>query len=381
MADTRPAGHGMEVEPEVVHRDQADGVTLLDVRSAQERLTGVPEGSVEAGPDLDAALARYGIDRAAKLYLICARGVRSLRLAAELRSRGYGAAASVRGGFAAWLERGLPAKFAGGLDAAEAARYARHLVLPQIGPGGQRLLLDAAVLLVGAGGLSSPAGQYLAAAGVGRLGIVDFDVVERSNLQRQVLHDDASVGLPKANSAAERLRALNPDIEVRPIPTRLERDNVEEVLEGWDVVVDGTDNFPTRYLVNDACVKLGLPLVYGAVMQFEGQLSVFWPAAERGVNPCYRCLFPEPPPLSEAPDCETAGVLGVLPGIVGALQAAEALKLLLGIGEPLVGRLLRIEALSMRFASGLLRADPQCPLCAPGAKFPGYPDYEEFCSA
>ena len=374
---TRP---GIEIDPESASRGQAEGSLLLDIRPQRERLAGSPGDAVVTGPDVSATLERLAVKRDARFFLICSRGINSLEQATALRARGFRGATSVRGGFIAWLELGLPAYFQGDLTAAEAVRYSRHLVMPEIGPAGQRALLNASMLLVGAGGLGSPAGQYLAAAGVGSIGIVDHDRVERSNLQRQVLHDDDSIGRLKADSAAARLRALNPDIDVRAIPARLDRENVAELLPGWDVIIDGSDNFPTRYLVNDACIRYGIPLVYGAVMRFEGQVSVFWPGAGRGVNPCYRCLFPEPPAAEDAPTCEIAGVLGVLPGIIGTLQATEALKIVLGIGEPLTGRLLRIEALGMRFSTSRLHADPECPLCAPGTDFPGYADYEEFCA-
>jgi molybdopterin/thiamine biosynthesis adenylyltransferase/rhodanese-related sulfurtransferase len=381
MPESKPGKLALESDPESARRALADGSLLLDIRPEAERQSGSPDSAIVTGPDVLSALERLEVERDARFYLICARGVRSLKWATQLRALGYRRATSVAGGFAAWLEQDLPAHFANGLTAREAVRYARHLVMPEIGAGGQRALLDASMLLVGAGGLGSPAAQYLAAAGVGRIGIVDDDRVERSNLQRQVLHDDACIGNRKADSAAARLKALNPDIDVQAMCTRLDRHNVEDLLPGWDVVIDGSDNFPTRYLVNDACFRHAIPLVYGAVMRFEGQASVFWPAADRGMNPCYRCLFPEPPSATEAPDCETAGVLGVLPGIIGTLQAAEALKIVLGIGEPLVGRLLRIEALDMRITVSRLPADPDCRLCAPGADFPGYADYEDFCTA
>lgn len=259
-------------------------------------------------------------------------------------------------------------------------RYADQLSLPEVGETGQRKLADARILLVGAGGLGAPAGLYLAAAGVGTIGIVDHDRVERSNLQRQIIHADARVGEPKVASARAALLARNPAIDVRTHPVRLAPDNVEEVFAGYDVIIDGSDNFPTRYLVNDACVRLGLPNVHGSVFRFDGQVSVFWPAGpEHG--PCYRCLFPEPPPPELAPSCSEAGVLGVLPGTIGLLQATEALKLVLGIGQALVGRLLCFDALAMHFREFNVRADPTCAYCGAGRPFPGYVDYEQFCSA
>ncbi len=379
---TGPGGERVAIEAgvEEAAAAQESGACLLDIREPHERLTGAPEGAVPVGPGVLAALPDLGVETDHAFYLICAQGERSLRLAGELRQAGYPGAISVRGGFRNWTARGLPSRLPEGLERGQVERYARHLVMPRVGPGGQQALLQASILLVGAGGLGSPAALYLAAAGVGRIGIVDHDRVERSNLQRQVLHDDASVGCPKVESAAARLSALNPDVEIVGIESRLCPENADDVFPGWDVVIDGSDNFPTRYLVNDACVRFGIPLVHGAVMQFEGQASVFWPAGNPGVNPCYRCLFPEPPAPEDAPDCATAGVLGVLPGVIGVLQATEALKLVLGAGKPLTGRLLRLDALDMSFRESRLSADPECTLCAPGKEFPGYPDYQAFCA-
>jgi molybdopterin/thiamine biosynthesis adenylyltransferase/rhodanese-related sulfurtransferase len=261
------------------------------------------------------------------------------------------------------------------LSPEETLRYARHLILPEVGAVGQRRLKEARVLLVGAGGLGSPAALYLAAAGVGTLGIVDFDVVDLTNLQRQVLHGTSRVGQPKLDSARERLGEVNPHVRVEPHPVRLTSGNALEIFREYDLVVDGTDNFPTRYLVNDACVLLGKPNVYGSILRWEGQASVFW--GERG--PCYRCLFREPPPPGLVPSCAEGGVLGVLPGIVGSIQAAEALKLLLGVGEPMVGRLLLFDALRMRFRELRLRKDPECPVCGEHPNIRELIDYERFC--
>jgi adenylyltransferase/sulfurtransferase len=257
----------------------------------------------------------------------------------------------------------------------EIARYARHLVMPEVTIEGQRRLKRSSALLVGAGGLGSPAALYLAAAGVGRIGIVDFDVVDESNLQRQILHDTTWVGRSKLESARARLSALNPHVRVDPHPTALTRDNALEILAGYDVVVDGTDNFETRYLTNDACFFLKKPNVYGSIFRFEGQASVFWP--DRG--PCYRCLYPEPPPPGLVPSCAEGGVLGILPGVIGGIQATEAIKILLGVGEPLVGRLLLYDALAMRFDELRLRRDPECPLCSPRATIHELQDYPAFC--
>ncbi|HEV2149344.1 MAG TPA: molybdopterin-synthase adenylyltransferase MoeB [Longimicrobiaceae bacterium] len=261
------------------------------------------------------------------------------------------------------------------LSGAETLRYARHLILPEVGPAGQRKLKGSRVLLVGAGGLGSPVALYLAAAGVGTLGMVDFDVVDATNLQRQVLHGTSDVGRPKLDSARDRIGAVNPHVRVEPHPVRLTSANAREIVREYDVVVDGTDNFPTRYLVNDACVLEGKPNVYGSILRWEGQASVFW--AERG--PCYRCLFRDPPPPGLVPSCAEGGVLGVLPGIVGTLQAAETLKLLLGVGEPMVGRLLILDALRMKFRELKLRKDPECPVCGAEPSIRELIDYDRFC--
>jgi molybdopterin/thiamine biosynthesis adenylyltransferase len=313
------------------------------------------------------------------VLVMCAGGVRSLFAAEGLRRLGYRDVRSVAGGFNRWKSDGLPVEVPRTLSAPARERYSRHLLMPEVGEKGQLRLLESRVLLLGAGGLGCPAALYLAAAGVGTLGLVDDDVVDRSNLQRQVLHGDADVGRPKVESAREALLALNPSIEVRGFRERLTSANVERLLAGWDVVIDGSDNFATRYLINDACVKLRLPNVHGSIFRFEGQVSVFWPGGPRG-GPCYRCLYPEPPPPELAPSCAEAGVLGVLPGVVGTLEAIEAIKLLLGLGTPLIGRMLHYDALAQRFTELQLERDPACRWCAPGAAFPGYVDYEAFCA-
>jgi molybdopterin/thiamine biosynthesis adenylyltransferase len=267
------------------------------------------------------------------------------------------------------------------LDANARERYSRHLLMPEVGEAGQIKLLDSQVLLIGAGGLGSPAALYLAAAGVGTLGIVDHDIVDRSNLQRQILHADNRVGTPKVDSARQSIEALNPTVKVIDFNARLDSGNVEEIFSGFDVIVDGSDNFPTRYLVNDACVKLGLPNVHGSVYRFEGQVAVFWPNWKKRRGPCYRCLYPEPPPPELAPSCAEAGVLGVLPGVIGLLQAVETLKLLLDIGEPLIGRLLYYNAAEARFMELQTPRNSACNYCGDHAEFPGYSDYEHFCAA
>jgi molybdopterin/thiamine biosynthesis adenylyltransferase/rhodanese-related sulfurtransferase len=358
-----------------------NGAVLIDVRADHERALGMAEGArgIER-TKLEAAAHMHLADLGAEVLLICQSGQRSQLAAQALALQGYRNLASVEGGTSAWQAAGLP-MVEPDIDADFSERYSRHLRLPEVGLDGQRKLEAARVLLVGAGGLGSPAAFYLAAAGVGTLRLVDDDVVDRSNLQRQILHTDARIGVAKVESAAVALSALNPRTLIEAMAERITSDNVERVLEGIDVVIDGADNFPVRYLLNDACVKLGKPLVYGAVHRFEGQVSVFDAGRRRGEVPCYRCLFPEPPPPDAAPNCSEAGVLGVLPGVIGMLQATEAIKLILGIGEPLRGRLLQFDALAMRFRETRLAPDNDCVLCALGTPFPGYIDYAAFCSA
>jgi molybdopterin/thiamine biosynthesis adenylyltransferase/rhodanese-related sulfurtransferase len=358
-----------------------NGAVLIDVRADHERALGMAEGArgIERAV-LEAAAHMHLPDLAAEVLLICQSGQRSQLAAQALALQGYRKLASVEGGTSAWQAAGLP-MVEPDIDADFSERYSRHLRLPEVGLDGQRRLEAARVLVVGAGGLGSPAAFYLAAAGVGTLRLVDDDVVDRSNLQRQILHADARIGMAKVESAAIALSALNPSTRIEAVAERITSDNVERVLDGIDVVIDGADNFPVRYLLNDACVKLGKPLVYGAVHRFEGQVSVFDAGRGRGEAPCYRCLFPEPPPPDAAPNCSEAGVLGVLPGVIGMLQATEAMKLVLGIGEPLRGRLLQFDALAMRFRETRLGPDRDCVVCAPGIPFPGYIDYTAFCTA
>lgn len=369
-----------EVTPAQARARQRAGAVLVDVREAHERATGFAEGALGvARAELEADPQATVADHDCEVLVICQSGARSLRAAQALRACGYVNVASVAGGTTRWIAEGLPiVKPSGDADFYE--RYSRHLKLPEVGEAGQRRLEAARVVLIGAGGLGSPAAYYLAAAGVGTLRLADDDVVDRSNLQRQILHADARIGMAKAESARLALTALNPRTRIETVAARVTAANVEDVLAGADVVIDGADNFAARYLLNDACVKLGLPLVYGAVHRFEGQVSVFAAGRRRGVAPCYRCLFPEPPPPEAAPNCSEAGVLGVLPGVIGMLQATEALKLLLDLGTPLSGRLLHFDALGLRFRETRLSADPQCPVCAPGRPFPGYIDYAAFCS-
>lgn len=371
-----------EIGPRDVRERLARGAVLIDVREEHERAPGMAESArgVAKG-DLEAEPGAYLPSLDVEILLICQSGARSMRTAEALRALGYAHVASVAGGTARWVAEGLPlSRPAEDVDFDFHERYSRHLRLPEVGFEGQKKLEAARVLLVGAGGLGSPAAYYLAAAGVGTIRLADDDVVDRSNLQRQILHTEARIGTPKVASAAVALAALNPRAVIETATEKITSANVESLLENVDVVIDGADNFPARYLLNDACVKLGKPLVYGAVHRFEGQASVFDAGRHRGQAPCYRCLFPEPPPPEAAPNCAEAGVLGVLPGVIGLLQATEAIKLILGFGESLTGRLLHFDALSMRFRETRLRPDPDCAVCAPGRPFPGYIDYAAFCA-
>jgi molybdopterin/thiamine biosynthesis adenylyltransferase/rhodanese-related sulfurtransferase len=350
-----------EITPEQAAQRQHQGAVLVDVREADEVADGQPENAVHLPRGrLELEAPSRLPDPSEPVLLLCAGGTRSLLAAGALQDLGYRQVASVAGGFSAWKAAGLPVHLpaAAGTDAL--ARYRRQINLPEVGEAGQRRLRDTRVLLIGAGGLGSPAALYLAAAGVGTLGIVDDDRVERSNLHRQVLHTDAAIGLPKAYSAKLALAARNPEIRIVPHVVRLGDNNVAELIADYDLVVDGSDNFATRYRLNDACVAAGKPLVHAAIHRFEGQVTVIDPA--RG-GPCYRCLFPEPPPPELAPSCSEAGVLGVLPGLIGLLQASEALKLALGIGTPLTGTLLCIDTLGNEFRRLRVAARPGCPVC------------------
>ncbi|TDK23342.1 molybdopterin-synthase adenylyltransferase MoeB [Luteimonas aestuarii] len=371
-----------ELSPREASQRLAQGATLIDVREDHERELGMAEGARGIPrAELEDAPHLHVPDRDTELLLICQSGGRSMLAAECLQRLGYARVASVRGGSAMWQAEGLPfTRPAAQVDEDFHARYSRHMKLPEIGAKGQRRLEAASVLVLGAGGLGSPLAFYLAAAGVGHLRIADDDTVDRSNLQRQILHVDADVGMPKVDSAETRLSALNPRVQVEAVAERASSGNIDRLLEGVDVVVDGADNFAARYLLNDACVKHAKPLVYGAVHRFEGQVGVFDAGRQRGVAPCYRCLFPEPPPPEAAPNCSEVGVLGVLPGVIGLLQATEAIKLLLGLGDPLAGRILHFDALAMRFRETRLSPDPDCPVCAPGKPFPGYIDYAAFCA-
>ncbi len=366
---------------EVGPRDVATrkpGTLVIDVREKDEYEQGYIPGAVHITRGfLELEISEVAPDPETPIVCYCAGGTRSLFAANDLLDLGYTNVKSLGGGFRKWKEEGQPFDRPRVLSPEQQKRYSRHLTIPEVGEEGQFKLLDAKVLCVGAGGLGSPAAYYLAAAGVGTLGIVDDDLVDESNLQRQILHSTKRVGVPKVESATQTLSEFNPDIRIQGHKTRLTSENVEEICGGYDLILDGSDNFPTRYLVNDFCVKHRKPNVHGSVFRFEGQATVFWP----GKGPCYRCLFPEPPPPEFAPSCAEAGVLGVLPGIIGLLEAIETVKILIGKGDLLVGRLLCYDALRARFTELRLDRDPTCAYCADGAAFPGYVDYARFCAA
>jgi molybdopterin/thiamine biosynthesis adenylyltransferase/rhodanese-related sulfurtransferase len=354
-----------------------DAPLLVDVRTDRERrVSYIPDSIHLPMADVEARLAEIAPDPNRPIITYCATGNRSLRILPTFAALGYEDAASMAGGIVEWQALGYPTASPSALDDEKLARYSRHLLIPEVGIAGQERLLEASILLIGAGGLGSPAGLYLAAAGVGRIGIVDDDTVDASNLQRQVLHSTAELGERKAESARRTLEDLNPDVEVVTYEERLSSENVDRILsEGWELVVDGADNFPTRYLLNDASVWHGIPVVHGSIYRFEGQATVFKPYE----GPCYRCLFPQPPPPELAPSCAEGGVLGVLPGVIGSLQANEALKLALEIGEPLVGRLLLFDALTATFSEVSIRRDPNCPVCGDNPTITEYIDYADFC--
>ena len=352
------------------------GTVVLDVREADEYEQGALPGAVHIPRGfLESQIENRAPDHDAPMVVYCAGGTRSAFAARTLGELGYSDVVSMAGGFNKWKNEGRGWSTPRTLNPDQRNRYHRHLLLPEVGEEGQQKLLDAKVLLLGAGGLGSPAALYLAAAGVGTLGIIDMDVVDESNLQRQILHNLDRIGERKVVSAKKTLTALNPDIDVVTYDVRLGADNVLDVIDGYDVIVDGTDNFPTRYLVNDASLVKRIPVVHGSIFRFEGQVTVFAPY----VGPCYRCLVPEPPPADLAPSCAEAGVLGVLPGIVGSIQAMEAIKLILGLGDPLVGRLLAYDALEEKFRTFKVGRDPQCPACGADAGEIVIAEYDELC--
>ena len=352
------------------------GVVALDVRESDEfeqgalkRAVHIPRGYLES--QLEGRVP----DRAAHIVVYCAGGVRSAFAADTMAQLGYSDVVSMTGGFNRWKDEGLPWESPAVLSPEQRNRYQRHLLLPEVDVAGQVKLLRSKVLLLGAGGLGSPAALYLAAAGVGTIGIVDMDVVDASNLQRQILHNLDRLGERKVDSAKKALTAINPDVNVVTYDVRLGADNILDIFAGYDLIVDGTDNFPTRYLVNDASLKLDIPVVHGSIFRFEGQASVYMPHQ----GPCYRCQVPEPPPADLAPSCAEAGVLGVLPGIIGSVQAMEAIKVLLGIGEPLVGRLLAYDALEGTFRTFKLNRDPNCPACSLPKDEVVIAEYDQLC--
>jgi molybdopterin/thiamine biosynthesis adenylyltransferase/rhodanese-related sulfurtransferase len=355
-----------EVTPaEVDLQREGDALpVLIDVREASEWEQGFIPGAVHISKSYIEQQCEGAVpDRDAPVVLYCAGGVRSLFAAQTMRQLGYSNVASMSGGFQQWKTQGRPWKMPAALSAEQKQRYSRHLLIPEVGIDGQARLLDSKVLLIGAGGLGSPAALYLAAAGVGTIGIVDFDVVDLSNLQRQIVHTNDRVGERKVESARRTIEALNPDVTVVPHEEMLVAENVERLIAGYDVILDGTDTFETRYLLNDAAVAANIPVVHASVFRFEGQLTVFQPYQ----GPCYRCLYPTPPPPELAPGCSVAGVLGVVPGIMGLLQSNEVLKLLLGIGDSLAGRLVLFDALDASFTELTLRRDPNCPVCSDAA--------------
>jgi len=353
-------------------------VQLADVREKDEWDAGHLPGAVHVPKSYLEQWSEDRIpDKTKTTILYCAGGVRSVMAADTLSKLGYTNLISMTGGFNRWKDSGMATVTPESFTPEQAQRYSRHLLIPEVGEAGQHTLLRSKVLLIGAGGLGSPAAYYLAAAGVGQLGIVDSDVVDQSNLQRQILHSTDRLGQPKALSAKQTLEALNPDVTVVPYQERLTSENIDRIIADYDVIIDGADNFPTRYLLNDASVTWSKPVVHGSIYRFEGQITVFKPQA----GPCYRCLFPTPPPAEMAPSCAEAGVLGVLPGVIGSLQANEAIKLLLGIGEPLIGRYLLFDALDTSFREVKLRRDPACPVCGTNPTITEYIDYEGFCAS
>src|ERR671931_1821302 len=374
-----------EVDPAEVSEHLGNGITLIDVRESEEWDAGhipgakhVPRGYLESRVEAAAP------EKDQRVVLYCASGQRSALAADTLQQLlGYTNVSSMTGGITLWKDRGYDVEVPQSLSKEQRERYSRHLLIPEIGLEGQTKLLNAKVLALGAGGLGAPIALYLAAAGVGTLGIVDDDDVDLSNLQRQVIHTTDRIGVPKVDSAEETIRGINPDVNVVKYKTRLDASNIMEIIEGYDVIVDGADNFPTRYLLNDASARLGIPVVSASILGFDGQLSVFKPHD----GPCYRCLYPTPPPAELAPSCGANGVLGVLPGTMGLLQATEVIKLITGAGDPLIGRLLMYDALSATFTELKVRRDPECPICSrepesiTDEELGVFPDYEAFCAA
>ncbi|TMM16437.1 MAG: molybdopterin-synthase adenylyltransferase MoeB [Actinobacteria bacterium] len=374
-----------EVDPAEVHELIDEGVAIVDVREAEELASGqIPGAKHVPRSYLETRIEGAVPDHSTPVILYCASGNRSAYAARTLlEDMGYENVRSMTGGITLWKDRGYEVHLPRALSPEQRERYSRHLLIPEIGADGQQKLLDAKVLLLGAGGLGSPAALYLAAAGVGTLGIVDDDEVDLSNLQRQVIHSTQRIGIPKVDSAEESIHAINPDVNVVKYPLRIDASNILGIIDGYDVIVDGADNFPTRYLLNDASVRLKIPVVSASILGFDGQLSVFMPYD----GPCYRCLFREPPPAELAPSCGANGVLGVLPGTMGLLQATEVIKLIVGIGEPAIGRLLLYDALGATLTEVKVHRDPDCPVCSrdpseiSDEELGSFPDYEAFCAA
>ena len=374
-----------EVDPAEVAELIDEGVAVVDVREAEELASGhIPGAKHVPRSYLESRIEGAVPDRSTPVILYCASGNRSAYAARTLlQDMGYENVRSMKGGITLWKDRGYDVHVPRALSPEQRERYSRHLLIPEIGAEGQQKLLDAKVLLLGAGGLGSPTALYLAAAGVGTLGIVDDDDVDLSNLQRQVIHSTQRIGTPKVDSAEESIHAINPDVKVVKYPVRIDASNILGIIEGYDVIVDGADNFPTRYLLNDASVRLRIPVVSASILGFDGQLSVFKPYE----GPCYRCLFREPPPAELAPSCGANGVLGVLPGTMGLLQATEVIKLIVGVGEPAIGRLLLYDALGATLTEVKVHRDPDCPICSrepadiSDEELGVFPDYEAFCAA
>jgi molybdopterin/thiamine biosynthesis adenylyltransferase/rhodanese-related sulfurtransferase len=378
IADIRKSIATVTLEEIKRRLDTKTPMVLVDVRENEEFRDGYIPGAISVPRGfLEMQIEGKVTDKNAPVVLYCAGGTRSALAAKTLSDLGYTHVESANPGFVRWKDLGLPMEKPPQLTEAQRDRYSRHLLLPEVGEIGQAKLLASKVLLLGAGGLGSPAALYLAAAGVGTLGLVDADTVDASNLQRQIIHATSRLGTYKVDSAEKAINDLNPDVKVIKFQERVDSSNVDRIFEGFDVIVDGCDNFPTRYLVNDASVFLKKPVVHGSIFRFDGQVTTFSPHTG---GPCYRCLYPEPPPPHLAPSCQEAGVLGILPGVVGVIQATEAIKLILGKGNPLIGRLLTYDSLRMKFGELKLRRDKTCPVCGDNPTITSYIDYEGFCS-
>jgi molybdopterin/thiamine biosynthesis adenylyltransferase/rhodanese-related sulfurtransferase len=377
MAETRRSIREVSLDELKQRIEAGEKFALVDVREGEEYRAGFIPGAISIPRGfLESKVEQLLPEKAKKVVLYCAGGTRSALAARTLAELGYSDVESANPGFVRWKDLGYPMVVPRVLTAEQRDRYSRHLLLPEVGEKGQAALLDAKILLLGAGGLGAPAALYLAAAGVGTIGVVDADVVDASNLQRQVIHNTRRIGVPKVDSAEETITSLNPDVKVVKFQERLTSENVDRIFDQFDIVVDGCDNFPTRYLVNDASVMKRKPVVHGSIFRFDGQVTTFMPYE----GPCYRCLYPEPPPAHLAPSCQEAGVLGVLPGIIGVIQATEAIKLVLKKGNALVGRLLTYDSLNMSFRTLKLRRDPECPMCGANPTIKEYIDYEGFCA-